>query len=47
MLFRKEPGFGDNQCVTIFDVFTYQELMDHLNDGWRFSSGITSGKKTA
>ncbi|PEW74023.1 hypothetical protein CN449_15270 [Bacillus thuringiensis] len=47
MLFRKELGFGDNQCVTIFDVFTYRELMDHLNDGWRFSSGITVGQKTA
>ncbi|MCU5706128.1 hypothetical protein OCF67_18275 [Bacillus wiedmannii] len=46
-MFRKEPGFGDNQCVTIFDVFTYQELMDLLNDGWRFSSGITVGQKTA
>lgn len=47
MLFRKESGFGDNQYVTIFDVFKYQELMDHLNDGWRFSSGITVGQKTA
>lgn len=35
MLFRKEPGFGDNQYVTIFDVFKYQELVDHFNDGWR------------
>ncbi|MED1384004.1 hypothetical protein AB2568_030340 [Bacillus mycoides] len=35
MLFRKEPGFGDNQYVTIFDVFKYQELIDHFNDGWR------------
>ncbi|MGE6504447.1 hypothetical protein ACQKF0_29890 [Bacillus wiedmannii] len=34
-LFRKEPGFGDNQYVTIFDVFKYQELVDHFNDGWR------------
>ncbi|MES5896962.1 hypothetical protein [Bacillus cereus group sp. RP43] len=34
-LFRKEPGFGDNQYVTIFDVFKYQELIDHFNDGWR------------
>lgn len=34
-LFRKEPGFGDSQYVTIFDVFKYQELMDHFNDGWR------------
>ncbi|WP_149692916.1 hypothetical protein [Bacillus cereus] len=47
MLFRKEPGFGDSQCVTIFDVFTYQELMDHLNDGWQFSRGCTINKKTA
>jgi hypothetical protein len=35
MLFRKEPGFGDCQYVTIFDVFKYQELVDHFNDGWR------------
>lgn len=34
-LFRKETGFGDNQYVTIFDVFKYQELIDHFNDGWR------------
>ncbi|MGG0209539.1 hypothetical protein [Bacillus mycoides] len=34
-LFRKEPGFGDNQYVTIFDVFKYQELVDHFNEGWR------------
>ncbi|MFA2694553.1 hypothetical protein [Bacillus mycoides] len=34
-LFRKEPGFGDNQYVTTFDVFKYQELVDHFNDGWR------------
>ncbi|MEC5238559.1 hypothetical protein [Bacillus mycoides] len=34
-LFRKEPGFGDIQYVTIFDVFKYQELVDHFNDGWR------------
>ncbi|QWH63926.1 hypothetical protein EXW39_27885 (plasmid) [Bacillus mycoides] len=34
-LFRKEPGFGDNQYVTIFDVFKYQELIDHFNDEWR------------
>ncbi|MED1612549.1 hypothetical protein [Bacillus paranthracis] len=33
-MFRKEPGFGDNQYVTIFDVFKYQELIDHFNDGW-------------
>lgn len=35
MLFRKEPGFGDFQYVTKFDVFKYQELVDHFNDGWR------------
>ena len=35
MLFRKEPGFEQNQRVWIFDVFTYQELMGHLDDGWR------------
>ncbi|EOO11747.1 hypothetical protein IGA_05331 [Bacillus cereus HuA3-9] len=34
MLFRKEPRFGDNQKVWLFDVFVYQGLMDHLNDGW-------------
>ncbi|MBK5424482.1 MULTISPECIES: hypothetical protein [Bacillus] len=47
MLFRKEPGFGDNQKVWLFDVFVYQGLMDHLNDGWQFSSGITTKKKIA
>ncbi|MBK5474409.1 hypothetical protein JFU54_28915 [Bacillus sp. TH19] len=35
MLYMKEPGFGSNQYVTIFDVFKYQELIDHFNDGWR------------
>ncbi|MBW3496318.1 hypothetical protein [Bacillus sp. FDAARGOS_1420] len=35
MLFPKETGFGDNQYVTKFDVFKYQELGDHFNDGWR------------
>ncbi|EJS62998.1 hypothetical protein ICW_05661 [Bacillus wiedmannii] len=47
MLFRREPGFGDKQKVWLFDVFTYQELMDRLNDGWQFSVGITPKKKTA
>lgn len=47
MLFRKEPGFEHNQKVWLFDVFTYQELMDHLNVGWQFSVGITPKKKTA
>ncbi len=35
MLYMKEPGFGSNQYVWIYDVFKYQELMDHFNDGWR------------
>ncbi|GAB6455581.1 hypothetical protein bcgnr5383_53030 [Bacillus cereus] len=44
MLFRKESGFGDNQYVTIFDVFKYQELVDHFNEGWRIHD---EGKKKA
>ncbi|PEJ40010.1 hypothetical protein [Bacillus pseudomycoides] len=34
MLYRKEPGFGSNQYVWIFDVFKYHELMQHFKDGW-------------
>jgi hypothetical protein len=47
MLFRKEPGFEHDQRVWLFDVFTYQELMNHLNDGWQFSRGCTVKKATA
>ncbi|MDC2867579.1 hypothetical protein [Bacillus sp. BP-3] len=47
MLYRKEQGFEQSQKVWIFDVFTYQELMDHLNDGWRFSGGRIVKQKTA
>ncbi|WP_353773369.1 hypothetical protein [Bacillus thuringiensis] len=43
-MFRKESGFGDNQYVTIFDVFKYQELVDHFNEGWRIHD---EGKKKA
>lgn len=35
MLHRNEEGFGDKQRVWSFDVFTYKELMEHLDDGWR------------
>ncbi|HEY2493074.1 MAG TPA: hypothetical protein VGI33_09205 [Paenibacillus sp.] len=34
MLYMKEPGFGSNQYVWIFDVFKCHELMQHLEEGW-------------
>ncbi|HDX9654329.1 TPA: hypothetical protein ROY23_004850 [Bacillus wiedmannii] len=34
-LHRNEEGFGGKQRVWSFDVFTYKELMEHLDDGWR------------
>lgn len=34
MLYKKEPGFGNNQYVWIFDVFKYHELVRHFEDGW-------------
>lgn len=47
LLFRKEAGFGDVQYVWDFGVFTYDELMNQLNDGWRCSKGCTVKKLSA
>ncbi|MEX0415467.1 hypothetical protein [Bacillus sp. C30] len=43
----KEKAQLRKELKDTFDKFTYQKLMDHLNDGWQFSRGCTVKKKTA